>query len=368
MVSPFPDAIDSPVGGVSGAVSKLVISLRALNNDLELAVVAPNFPSDSFKNKVDGFLVYGIKPWKIPGYFANLTTLRFGIISAIYDFKPDLVHYHGISVWVGCFNGPEILTMHGIPELDILFSKKPMKSFLSRIIGFFETRARKKFKNFIYISEYVNTYMPKYIDKIYIPNPIDDVYFQRHYQSTPQKKLIICGSIRRIKNILGGIEIFQKVKEFFYCLDIVGPVIENDYYDECKVKIKEFGLEQEVRFHGYLNSDKVAELFADSFALLMTSFQESTPLVISEAMAVGLPVVAYDVGGVGSMIKSGEDGFVVEHGNIDKFVLLLMHIYHNEETYISMRNCALNSSLKHKSDNVARETFSYYRKVIQRGA
>ena len=57
---------------------------------------------------------------------------------------------------------------------------------------------------------------------------------------------------------------------------------------------------------------RVQDLYAAADLLVQTSEWEGLPLVILEAMMAGLPVVAYDVGGVAEAVVHGETGFLVE--------------------------------------------------------
>jgi glycosyltransferase involved in cell wall biosynthesis len=57
------------------------------------------------------------------------------------------------------------------------------------------------------------------------------------------------------------------------------------------------------------------DLLASADLLLMTSAWEGFPLAVLEAMRVGLPVVAYDVGGLHEQIESGVSGLLVSLGD-----------------------------------------------------
>jgi len=68
-----------------------------------------------------------------------------------------------------------------------------------------------------------------------------------------------------------------------------------------------------VRFLGYRND--VPAVLAASDVLVLPSFAEDVPLVILEAMAAGLPVVASDVGGVREAVVHGMTGLLVPPGD-----------------------------------------------------
>jgi glycosyltransferase involved in cell wall biosynthesis len=84
--------------------------------------------------------------------------------------------------------------------------------------------------------------------------------------------------------------------------------------DECELLARSLGVEGRIHFVGF-RSDVSAFLSAfDVFAL--TSRQESFPLAVLEAMAVGLPTVAIRVGGVGEMVLPGVTGHLFEPGDV----------------------------------------------------
>jgi len=56
-------------------------------------------------------------------------------------------------------------------------------------------------------------------------------------------------------------------------------------------------------------------VYAASDALVVTSRWESLPIVVLEAMRAGLPVVAYDIGGLREQVRDGETGYLVPSGD-----------------------------------------------------
>lgn len=67
----------------------------------------------------------------------------------------------------------------------------------------------------------------------------------------------------------------------------------------------------------------VDALLESSDIFVLSSFFEALPISIIEAMCVGLPVVASNVGGVAELVIDQESGFVFETGNYAQLALIL---------------------------------------------
>lgn len=88
---------------------------------------------------------------------------------------------------------------------------------------------------------------------------------------------------------------------------IVGAQDEDpEYVETCQNLTRTLGLEKKIKFLGQLN---VMDVFPKLDLLILTSISEGTPFAILESFAVGIPVVATDVGGCKELIygKNAED-------------------------------------------------------------
>lgn len=89
-------------------------------------------------------------------------------------------------------------------------------------------------------------------------------------------------------------------------------------------------LNERVKFAGH-RSD-VLSVMANARALVLPSLIEGLPAVILEAMYVKTPVVAYDVGGISEVVKSGETGWLVTRHDEEGFTGAVTRVLRGSDT------------------------------------
>jgi glycosyltransferase involved in cell wall biosynthesis len=86
---------------------------------------------------------------------------------------------------------------------------------------------------------------------------------------------------------------------------VIGPTDEEpSYVRRCRALVATLGRDHEIRFVG---PQPMAELYADLDVVVLTSFSEGQPLVILEANAAGVPVIATDVGACRELLEGCDD-------------------------------------------------------------
>jgi glycosyltransferase involved in cell wall biosynthesis len=87
---------------------------------------------------------------------------------------------------------------------------------------------------------------------------------------------------------------------------------------------EELGIADHVRFLGEVRDVPAVMAGLDAFAL--SSHFEGLPLVLTEAMSAGLPIVATSVGGVPDVVREGETGYLVPAGDCRAFTEALRRL------------------------------------------
>lgn len=138
---------------------------------------------------------------------------------------------------------------------------------------------------------------------------------ESHAEYTEAKPftLLQVGTICDRKNQRLLIDALVKVKRnapkvAFRCL-FAGDVYEEDYVKLIQEELIKHQLIESVTFLGW--RDDIHELMAGVDILVMPSKDEGVPNTVQEAMAIGLPVIVSDVGGMPEIVLHGETGWVL---------------------------------------------------------
>jgi len=298
---------------------------------------------------------------------------RINIHKKIKEIRPDILHAHhtGEYAWYA-INEPisTVITLHGVygavSEIfkSNIFSHYGFLSFIERI-------SLKKAKHIISINQYVNEYISNsFFGKTYeIENPVHEIYFTCKDQTEPNA-LIFIAVLSPIKGLHCLMDVLKiiKHKNPQICLRIIGfftPGLQW-YQKQIEKIIFERNLTNNVIFLGPKSETQIADQLQKANCLLLTSKQETAPMVISEAMAAGKPVVAMDVGGVHFMIRDGVTGFVTPKGDskamADRVLQILEDDILRERMGVSARSVALE---KYHPEAVAKKTIGVYEEILK---
>ncbi|MBF0493999.1 MAG: GT4 family glycosyltransferase PelF [Candidatus Omnitrophica bacterium] len=137
-----------------------------------------------------------------------------------------------------------------------------------------------------------------------IPNGVDFDEFQKLSRIPRGKNFRIgfMGRVVPIKDVKTLLMAMRMVKEELKDIEvyIMGPTDEDqEYFRECQLLVETQSLKDVVRFTGKVN---VKEYYPKLDILVLTSISEGQPIVILEAHAMGIPVVATNVGSCSELL------------------------------------------------------------------
>lgn len=106
----------------------------------------------------------------------------------------------------------------------------------------------------------------------------------------------------------------------------------------CQAEADRLGLSDRIHFPGLLKDPR--SLYFDADIAVHTSDQESLPNFLVEAQMSGLPVIAYDVNGVGETFQHETSGYLIPHRDEPAFLAALESLANDPELRIRMGNAA----------------------------
>ncbi|MEK4485395.1 N-acetyl-alpha-D-glucosaminyl L-malate synthase BshA [Psychrobacillus sp. FSL H8-0484] len=169
----------------------------------------------------------------------------------------------------------------------------------------------------------------------------------------PEEKVVIhVSNFRKVKHVPDVVKSFELIRQEVPAkLLLVGDGPEKHPVMEY---VKGTSMEKDVLFLG--KQENLSELYAISDLMLLLSEKESFGLVLLEAMACEVPCIGTNVGGIPEVITHGENGYLVELGDIGKVAEYGIKI---------LQDPSLHKRLRENSLEITQERFSSSKIVEQ---
>ncbi|MDQ3020528.1 MAG: glycosyltransferase family 4 protein [Bacteroidota bacterium] len=192
------------------------------------------------------------------------------------------------------------------------FKKSPV------LCKFIFSHSAKNISPSIYLKKYFNG---EGYEVEYIPNFIPIRNYDFFQRTSVRPKLLWVRSFDITYNPLLAIEILDKLKNKYpdAVLCMVGPD-KDGTLQKIIDKASELNVSDSLKLTGKLSKKEWLALSKEYDIFINTTDFDNHPVSVIEAMALGLPVITTNVGGLPYLIEDRIDGILVPPGNADKFV------------------------------------------------
>jgi len=116
--------------------------------------------------------------------------------------------------------------------------------------------------------------------------------------------------VRAARRALDAMTEAERSRVHFAVLGDTPEDIRPDHLAECRALVKELGIEKRFTFLGF-EADVKPSVADFDVAIVPSVYPDPLPRAVIESMALGKPVIAFDVGGVAEMLRDGTTGTLV---------------------------------------------------------
>lgn len=321
---------------LGGPQIRIVNVAYALQGKVETTVIIPRENSENFRNKLDRYNIkYKLfnlsrvtKEFKVAFrylFFSWLETIN--LIRYFRKEKFDLIHVSGGSwqykgVIAGRLAGIKVVWHLNDTSMPWIFRKIFfLLSNLPDAYIFSSQRTR----------EYYKTLKRSNLPEFIVPAPVDTRMYSPTVHVKGDESLIssfddkiVIGTVANV-NPVKGLDIFIRVAEKLnnriknLQFVVVGTIYPNQkkYFNKLMALSENLGVDN-IKFVGARN--EIRPLLKRVDLYLCTSYAESSPLSVWEAMSMGKPIVSSSVGDVPVYLKPGITGEVVSVADIEETV------------------------------------------------
>ncbi|WP_353635039.1 glycosyltransferase family 4 protein [Halobacterium sp. NMX12-1] len=319
-----------------GAEAKTIATVQGLD-DYAFTV---GYGAEYDQEQVDLLERDGIETKRFPliRHYNPVTTVPAVLSLAQYLRREnfDIVHTHSTEAGIiGRFAAalagvPNVVhTVHGVPFADdrsdslnrfVLACERQAATYTDRIVTNADVIADDYLERGIGRPEqYTTVYSGVDLDAFADAQPADDLPGER-------PRVVMVGRLADGKGHEVLLDAVESLGDFQGSVCIVG---DGPLYGSLVAAVEDRGLAEDVFLTGF--RDDIPRVLAASDVLVLPSFREGTPRVITEAMASGLPVVATDIAGIPEQVEDGENGYLIPTGDSDALADRLERLLADEE-------------------------------------
>ncbi len=254
--------------------------------------------------------------WLRAGYQGCIRAVR----RKLREIGPDIVHGQGTErdcAISAVFSGfPNVLTIHG--NMRLIAAVNHAKPFSYQwLAAKLEAFTVPRSQGVVCITRYTERAVAGLARRTWVAhNAVDKTFFDvpRARESPPV--LLCVGNIQHRKNQNAYIRALDPLAaQHAFRLVFLGPAdAPDDYTREFRALVAE---RPWCEHAGPVGRAELKQRLSRAAALALPSLEDNCPMVVIEAMAAGVPVVAAKVGGVPELVTHGVTGLLCDPGDAD---------------------------------------------------
>lgn len=402
-------------GWLSGLVKQIT---EEENNQIELAICFPAADMMQFAQGDDS-LYFKNKAQGIPYYIFRENTVKPEIYddsmeeslkAVLADFQPDIVHIFGAEyphtlAMTRAFARPNrtLIGIQGICSAiaevymaDLPYSVQKRKTFRDRLRkdslaeqqekfekrGEYEKEALQMVSHVTGRTDFDREMTAKLAPQAtyhFMNETLRDDFYTDHWNIDRIERYSIFLSqgnypIKGMHFVLDVLpDIVKKYPETM--LYVAGDIITANETIKDKIKISGYGkyllsqirknkLEKHVKFVGALHADKMCARYLRSHVFVCPSVIENSPNSVGEAMLLGVPVVASDVGGVHNLLTDGKDGILYPLDKKEQMKDAILRIFADDKLAMAYSSSARGHAMQtHDPEKNYRRLMEIYHEI-----
>jgi glycosyltransferase involved in cell wall biosynthesis len=302
--------------------------------------------------------------WLKTGYQGCIRAVR----RKLKEIQPDIVHGQGTErdcALAAVFSGiPNVLTIHGNMRLVAAVNKAAPFSF-QWLAARLEAFTLPRTDGVVCITNYTREAVGPLAARTWVvPNAVDKTFFEIRCNVAVEPVILCVGAICLRKNqnaFIRALDPLAGVKPFK--LLFVGGLGKGDPYAEEFLSI--VAKRPWCRHLGFADRLAVQNLMSSAAALALPSLEDNCPMVVLEAAAAGLPVIAANVGGVPDLIEHNVTGLLFDPAQDESIRSAVVRILEKPADAAAMAAFAGQRALaRFHPEVVARRHVEIYRDVL----
>jgi len=309
-------------------------------------------------HRLDAFRVpwLGITPFRTGGKLKRiLQQERIELVHSHHAFTPLSLAGLACARDLGI---PGVLTTH---SLSFLYNVRLLWTPVGRML-FLLGRAINRASQIIAVSQAAANFLQFFVPRRrihIIPNAVDPARFSLPVDPASVRRNLGIGEDRLLLLAVGRL---AYLKGFHILLKALPSVIRREPSVHLAIAgsgylgpylrylARSLDIEDHVSFLGHIPNEELTRLYLSSDIFVSPSLAEAFGIVILEAMAAGLPIVAAETGGIPEIITHGVSGLLVERGSPSALASALLELIESPR---------LAKTLASNAHALARQTYSW---------